>query len=240
MQVERPSQPQTGCLPDSMDLGAVARRACLTAAGLVLSAAACAAAPAADAGSAGDAVAPPVIDPQIERRDVTVPRIPSRNVELGTFAGSYHTQNFGSAVVAGVRAGYHITQDFFSEIAVAQTRVSDDNYRQILPGGLFPTPSQTLRYYDISVGYNVLPGEVFPFRHSAKVSTLYLIGGAGVTQFVGVTHQTVNLGAGLRVFLADWFAVQADAREHFFSLNLLGRPQTSDNAELTLGVTFFF
>jgi outer membrane beta-barrel protein len=182
----------------------------------------------------------PVLEPNVVRHDISVPQIPSHNIEVGAFVGSYHTQNFGSALVGGVRTGYHLTQDFFSELTLAQTHVSDDNYRQILPGGLFPTSTQPLRYADISLGYNALPGEVFPLKGSAKVSALYVLAGAGLTQFLGVNHETLHVGVGLRVFLTDGFAIQADAREHFYSINLLGRPQTSENVELTLGATYFF
>ena len=94
--------------------------------------------------------------------------------------------------------------------------------------------------FDLSVGYNIFPGEIFLARNHAKVSTVYVIAGLGTTKFDDASHETVNVGAGLRVFLADWSAVQLDVRDHIFSLNLLGQPQTTQNLELTLGLTFFF
>jgi outer membrane beta-barrel protein len=181
-----------------------------------------------------------VIEPQIDRRNVRVPHIPSNDFELGVFTGTYETQNFGASLVAGVRAGYDITEDVFVQGVYGQTKVSDQDFRQILPGGIFPTPRETLRYYDLSVGYNIFPGEIFLARNHAKVSTVYVIAGLGTTKFDDASHETVNVGAGLRVFLADWSAVQLDVRDHIFSLNLLGQPQTTQNLELTLGLTFFF
>lgn len=181
-----------------------------------------------------------VIEPQVDRRDVHVPRIPSSDIELGVFTGTYDTQNFGASLVGGVRAGYHITEDVFVEGVYGQTKVSDENFRQILPGGIFPTPKQTLRYYDLSAGYNIFPGEIFLAHNHAKVSTVYVVAGLGTTKFDNTSHETVNVGAGLRVFLADWSAVQLDVRDHVFSINLLGQPQTTQNLELTLGLTFFF
>lgn len=181
-----------------------------------------------------------VIEPQLDRRDVHVPHIPSNDFELGVFTGTYDTQNFGASLMGGVRAGYHITEDVFVEAVYGQTKVSDENFRQILPGGIFPTPKQTLRYYDLSVGYNIFPGEIFLARNHAKVSTVYVIAGLGTTKFDDASHETVNVGAGLRVFLADWSAIQLDVRDHVFSINLLGQPQTTQNLEVTLGMTFFF
>ena len=51
---------------------------------------------------------------------------------------------------------------------------------------------------------------------------------------------TNGYGAGMRIFVADWAAVQLDVRDHVFSINLLGRNQTTQNLELGLGATFFF
>ncbi|HMV18813.1 MAG TPA: class I SAM-dependent methyltransferase [Rhodocyclaceae bacterium] len=75
------------------------------------------------------------IEPQVARREVKLPRFPSRDIELGIFAGTYATQNFGSSAVAGLRLGYHITEDFFVSGAFGRTRVTDDAFRQVLPGG---------------------------------------------------------------------------------------------------------
>jgi outer membrane beta-barrel protein len=50
----------------------------------------------------------------------------------------------------------------------------------------------------------------------------------------------VNFGLGLRVFLKDWFSLQVDLRDHVYSLDLLGRRQSTQNLELSAGATFFF
>jgi outer membrane beta-barrel protein len=181
-----------------------------------------------------------VIEPQVARREFKKPRFPSDDIELGIFTGTYETQNFGSSLVAGVRAGYHISEDVFVEAAGAQTRVTDQDFRQILPGGIFPLPRETLRYYNLSLGYNILPGEIFLPGNHAKYSALYVIAGVGTTNFDQNSRETINVGAGFRVFLADWTAVQLDVRDHVFSINLLGAPQTTQNLEFTLGLSFFF
>ncbi len=181
-----------------------------------------------------------VIEPQLERREVKVTHIPSNDFEIGAFVGTYDTENFGASLVGGVRLGYHITEDFFAEAVYGQTSVSDQNFRQILPGGIFPNPKETLRYYELLAGYNIFPGEIFLGRTHAKVSTLYLIGGLGTTNFVGESHETFDVGFGMRVFMADWAAVQVDMRDHVFALDLLGTRQNTQNLELTAGLTFFF
>jgi outer membrane beta-barrel protein len=181
-----------------------------------------------------------VVLPQIDRRDVKLPRFPSNDFELGTFVGSYAMQNFGTSTVGGLRLGYHVTEDFFVEGLVAQTKVSDASFRQVLPGGVFPSDSEKLSYYNLSVGYNVLPGEVFIGSKRAKPMAFYLIGGVGSTLFNQQRQATFNIGSGLRVYLNDHFALQVDVRDHIFSLDLLGKRETTQNLELTAGITGSF
>jgi outer membrane beta-barrel protein len=181
-----------------------------------------------------------VIEPQVDRRVVKLPKFPSNDFEFGAFGGTYATENFGSSLVYGARLGYHITEDIFVEAAYGRSQISDENFRQILPGGIFEQPKETLTYYNLSAGYNVLPGEVFFGKSYAKPSALYLIGGIGSTRFLEQRRMTVNFGLGLRVFLADWAAIQVDMRDHVFSLDLLGKRQNTQNLELSAGLTLFF
>jgi outer membrane beta-barrel protein len=181
-----------------------------------------------------------VVVPSLSRRDVRLPRFPSNDYELGAFVGTYSTQNFGAAQVSGLRLGYHLSEDYFAEAVVAQTEVSDSAYRQILPGGIFATETEKLSYYNLSVGYNVLPGEVFVGTQTAWPFALYLIGGVGNTSIAQQSRQTFNFGAGFRVFANDHLALQIDARDHIYSLDLLGERKTTHNLEWTLGLTGSF
>jgi outer membrane beta-barrel protein len=181
-----------------------------------------------------------VIVPQVDRRELRLPRFPSKDFEIGLFAGTYATQNFGSSLVGGLRAGYHVTEDIFVEAVYAKTEVTDEMFRQILPGGIFAQETQSLTYYNVSAGYNVLPGEVFIGRNIAKASALYIIGGIGTTKIAQQSRQTVNFGLGTRVLFWERVALQVDMREHVFSLDLLGKRQDTKNLELTAGFTVFF
>lgn len=182
-----------------------------------------------------------VIVPQVERREVKLPRFASRDISVGLFAGTYATQNFGTSAVSGVRLGYHVTEDVFVEATYGSTKVSDEDFRQIFPnGGIFPTPTQRLNYYNVMAGYNVLPGEVFFGRTRAKISQGYVMAGVGSTDFAGQKRQTISAGFGLRVVFTDWLAVQADVRNHIFSLDLLGKRRDTNNLEVSAGLTVFF
>jgi outer membrane beta-barrel protein len=181
-----------------------------------------------------------VIEPAVPRRDVRVPKIPNKDFIIGAYVGTYSTEDFGANLVYGARLGYAITEDFFVEALCGTSKVSDENFRQILPGGVFPEKEEKLQYYNLSVGYNVLPGEVFFGSRYAKASALYLIAGVGSTKFLEQSKQTINFGLGLRIFPADWMAIQVDFRDHVYSLDLLGQRKSTQNLELTAGATFFW
>ena len=181
-----------------------------------------------------------VIVPEVQRRDVRLPKFPSKDFELGALVGTYATQNFGTSLVGGVRLGYHLSEDFFVEGVYARTKVSDEPYRQILAGGIFPQQEEKLSYYNVSVGYNVLPGEVFIGNKYAKASSLYLIGGVGSTKFADQRKQTFNVGFGFRMLFSDRWAIRLDVRDHIFPLDLLGRRDNTQNLELTTAIAFYF
>ncbi|HYQ72154.1 MAG TPA: outer membrane beta-barrel domain-containing protein, partial [Gammaproteobacteria bacterium] len=69
---------------------------------------------------------------------------------------------------------------------------------------------------------------------------LYIIAGAGNTEFADDSHFTVNAGAGYRFLLNDWIALHLDFRDHIFDSDLLGNDKTTHNLEGTGGVTIFF
>jgi outer membrane beta-barrel protein len=183
----------------------------------------------------------PVVVPQVERRDLKLPQFPSKDVEVGAFAGIYSTENFGSSAVYGLRLGYHITEDFFVQANLAQTKVSDEQHRALLPGGgIFAQPEETLRYFNLSVGWNVLPGEVFIGTNRAKATSIYLLGGVGSTRLAERRLQTFNLGLGVRALVAQRLGVHLEMRDHTFSIDLLGPRQSTHNLELSGGVAWYF
>ncbi len=181
-----------------------------------------------------------VVVPEVDRRDVKVPRIASKDFEIGAFLGTYSAQNFGSSLVGGLRFGYHLTEDYFAELAYGQTKVSDETYRQILPGGIFTDSTAKLTYTNLSVGANVLPGEVFIGKGKAKATAVYLLGGVGSTQFNDQRRQSFNLGLGMRLYLADRISMRVDVQDHIYSLDLLGKRERTQNLELSAGLSMYF
>ncbi len=182
-----------------------------------------------------------VIDPQVERREIKEPNIDREDFEIGAYVGIMGVEDFGSNVVYGARIAYHITEGFFIEGTVGQTDAGLTSF-EILSGGarLITDSQRRLTYYNLNVGYNILPGEVFIGEGRAYNTNLYLIAGLGSTRFAGDDRFTVNFGAGYRFLLTDSVALHLDFRDHLFDIDLLGEEKTAHNLEGHLGFTVFF
>jgi outer membrane beta-barrel protein len=71
-------------------------------------------------------------------------------------------------------------------------------------------------------------------------SSLYLVAGAGSTDFGGDDEFTMVFGFGYRVLPTDSLAFHLNVRDHIFESDLLGQDDTYHNIEAILGLTFFF
>ncbi len=182
-----------------------------------------------------------VIDPEVERREIKEPAIDREDFEIGAFVGIMSVEDFGSDIVYGARLAYHITNGFFVEGTVGQTDAGLTSFEELSGGARLITDSQrTFTYYNLNLGYNILPGEVFIGETRAFNTNLYLIAGLGSTRFAGDDRFTVNFGAGYRFLLTDSIALHLDFRDHLFDIDLLGEEKTAHNLEAHLGVTVFF
>ena len=188
-----------------------------------------------------DASQPPVIEPDVERRDIKVAKIDTENFEVGISAGELSIEDFGVNTVGGLRFAYHLSEDFFIEAAGGKSKAGKTSF-EILSGAaeLLTDSQRDYTYYNVSFGYNILPGEAFVGKNHAWNTATYLIGGVGETTFAGDNRFTVNFGMGIRLIPLDWLAVHADVRDHIFDIDLLGVQKRTHNLELGVGVTFFF
>jgi len=182
-----------------------------------------------------------VIDPEVERREIKEPAIDKEDFEIGAFAGIMSVEDFGTSLVYGARLAYHLTEGFFVEGTVGRTEAGLTSF-EILSGGatLISDSERVLTYYNLNLGYNILPGEVFLGEGHAYNTSLYLIAGLGSTRFAGDDRFTVNFGAGYRFLLNDSVTIHVDFRDHLFDIDLFGEEKTAHNLEGTLGVTVFF
>lgn len=188
----------------------------------------------------GRTVLDDVISPDLERRQIDEDKIDSENIEVGFFAGVLSVEDFGSNDVYGARLAFAVTEDFFIESNIGFSTLQKTTWEEYTPGGSFMTDEEReLMYYNLSLGWNLFPGETYIGRYAFH-SNLYLVGGAGNTEFGGDEFFTYHFGGGFRLFATDWAALHMDVRNHVMSHSIFGDEKDIQNLETTLGLTIFF
>lgn len=181
-----------------------------------------------------------VIDPTVERRKIITPKIDTEDFEIGAFYGFMSVEDFGVNTVSGANLTYHITEELFVEGRIGTTETGETTYERLL-GDITPLLSdRNLSYYNVSLGYNIFPGEGFWGDKTAFTSSLYVVAGIGTTNFNDDDLFTFTYGGGYKILPTDWFTIRADVRDHIFNVDLLGESKKTHNIEATIGISFFF
>lgn len=180
-----------------------------------------------------------VIQPEVDRRPVRIPRIDTEDFEIGGYVGILSVEDFGAKPVYGGRLVYHVNEDYFVEAVYGKSTVSDQALCD-LGLCLFPSREEDFSYYAMSVGFNLFPGEIFPSSKRAMTSMVYAVAGIGNSRFIDENLFTLNLGIGIRILPVDWLAVHFTIRDYLFESDILGSQEIKNNFELTLGASVYF
>lgn len=181
-----------------------------------------------------------IITPKLDRKAESAADLDQENIEVGLFAGFYNVEDFGSNPVAGARLAYHFGESLFLEGTLAQTAVSETSFETLSGTQILSDSQRDLSYWQVSLGYKLLPGEVFIGRNRAWHSNFYVLAGAGNTSFADNEYFTYNLGTGLQVYPTDWFALNVTTRMLSFEHEILGESTSTFNLEASFGLSIYF
>ncbi len=182
-----------------------------------------------------------VLKPELQRRAIDLQKIDGGDFEAGIYVGILNIEDFGSDSVYGLRLAYHITEDFFVETTGGFSEAGETSFERLSGSApLLTDDEREVTYYNLSMGFNLFPGEVFLGSEHAFNSALYAVLGGGSTEFAGDNRFTINYGVGYRIIFRDWLALHVDMRDHIFDIDLLGEDKTTHNLEFHTGVTSFF
>ncbi len=182
-----------------------------------------------------------VIQPEVSRREIKPAKIDTEDFEIGAFYGIKSVEDFETNQVYGLRFAYHVSENFFVEGTYGMSDVGKTSFEKLSGGAPILTSSQReYTYYDLSAGYNLLPGEVFIGGNHAFSGALYVQAGAGNTNFADDDNFTFVIGTGYRMLMLDWLAIHLGVRDHMFNSDLLGKSKVTHNIEMTLSLTGFF
>lgn len=187
------------------------------------------------------AVLDKIVTPDMERRHIEEDQLDTEDFEIGAYFGYMSIEDFSGSWGGGVRVAYHVNEDFFLEANYGQHTAGESTLE--IGGGLPAlTPAQReLSYYDLNLGYNLFPGEVYISDSLAFNSTFYIIGGAGNTTFADSEYFTYTFGAGFKIYFTDYLDLNIDVRDHVFERELLGfNKKYVNNMSANIGLNFFF
>jgi outer membrane beta-barrel protein len=194
-----------------------------------------------EAAEDADSTPPRVIEPNVARRKIKVPKIDNENWEIGGGYGFVSIEDFGTNPTFAAQVTYHVTEDFFFRGDIGQSTAGRTSFETL--GGnieLLSGNQRRFTYYSLSLGYNFLPGEVFLGRKTAMNSGFYTLIGIGSVKFAGDNRLTLNFGAGYRVLPTDWLAIHLGVQDRVFDSDLLGETKVTNNLETLLSATVFF
>jgi len=183
-----------------------------------------------------------VITPEVKPREVSEADIDNEIFGIGVYAGILSIDNFGSEPVYGISAMFHATEDLFLQFDYAVSRAGNTSFEDLSGDNvsLLTSSDRDYTYYNLLLGYNIFPGEVFMTSKLTFNSDFYLVGGVGNTRFGGEDNFTTTLGTGYRIVLRDWLTWNIDFRDHIFNSDIIKSNQTTHNIELSTGITFFY
>ncbi len=182
-----------------------------------------------------------VIDPSVERRAIKRADIDTENFEIGLYTGILSIEDFGTNAVFGIKGVFHVTEDIFTEANIGISKGGDTSFEKLSGSApLLSDDDREYRYWNINLGWNILPGEAFVGSKKAFNNSFYLIAGLGSTDFAGDKNFTVNAGFGYQLLLTDAFSLRFDFRDHIFETEVLGEKELKNNLEGTVAVTWFF
>jgi len=181
-----------------------------------------------------------IAEPTIARNKVDVSAIDAYDIEIGLFAGQMNVEDFGTNPLVGFSLGFHVTENIFTQLTYGTTDTEPSSFEIISGSNLMTDDERTYTYYDLNLGYNLLPGESFFSDETTYNSTFYTTLGIGSTDFAGDQRFTYNLAFGYKLLLTDWMAVNLEVKDSIFDIDILGTDKTTHNISYNLGVSMFF
>ncbi len=178
----------------------------------------------------------PLIAPPSEVLELKEEKIDQEFIEISPYYGLFALDGFSTSPVMGLNLALHLTEDIFFEGNYGMTKVNDDRFG----GGLTIFTDTDITYWNVNLGYNLFPGQIFVTRRRTLNSSTYVVGGAGLTKFDAKSQFTFNFGTGYKIFFTDWMDAGFRLTVHSFESDVTGEKEKMFNLEGIVSIAFFF
>lgn len=182
-----------------------------------------------------------LIEPQIERTEFDESLIDSDDFEIAVYGGYLAIEDFDTNVVAGIKLGYHVSEDFFVQASYGISEVGETSFERLSGGApLLSDDEREVEYYLVTLGFNLFPGEAFVTDSTTFNTVFYLAAGVGTTRFAGEDRFTIAYAFGHRTLFADGFSLDIEMRDLIFEQDIFGTEDSTNNLEFTMSLNLFF
>ena len=182
-----------------------------------------------------------LIEPQIERTEFDESLIDSDDFEIALYGGYLAIEDFDTNVVAGVKLGYHVSENFFVQASYGLSEVGETSFERLSGGApLLSDDEREVEYYLVTLGFNLFPGEAFATDSTTFNTVFYLAAGVGTTRFAGDDRFTIAYAVGHRTLFADAFSLDIEMRDLIFEQDIFGTEDSTNNLEFTVSLNLFF
>lgn len=182
-----------------------------------------------------------LIEPQIERTEFDESLIDSSDFEIAAYTGYLAVENFNTDFVAGIKLGYHVSEDFFVQASYGRSEVGETSFERLSGGApLLSESEREVEYYLVMLAFNLFPGETFITDSTTFNTVFYISGGVGTTTFAGDDRYTIAYAVGHRTLFADGFSLDIEMRDLIFEQDIFGTEETTNNLEFTVSLNLFF
>ncbi|MEM9102665.1 MAG: outer membrane beta-barrel domain-containing protein [Pseudomonadota bacterium] len=182
-----------------------------------------------------------IFEPEVARQTFKEDEIDTENLEIGLRYGILSIEDFEVNEIVAAQVNYHFIEDLFLSLNYGQATAGQSSYERLSGAAqLLTEDERDYRFYNASVGFDLFPGEVFFGSDYAYNSALYVTLGAGSTDFAGDEQFTLNFGFGFRFVATDWLTLQVLMQNYVFDSTVFGEEKTTNNFELTGGISVFF
>lgn len=158
--------------------------------------------------------------------------------EVGVSTGILDVEDFTSEVTVGLNATFRATESFFLQSNYFQADVSHSSVEQG-PQGPF-TGDRQYSHFNLLLGYNVFQGEVFRGKY-AGLSSLYVLGGVGDTEFLDESNFTYVYGIGYQMALLRRLSLRFDYYHYQYDSIVTDQLENSiNNTHFSVGASWLF
>ncbi len=158
---------------------------------------------------------------------------------IGINTGILSIQDFNSELALGFQTSFKASEDFFLQFNYLQADSSASSF-ELSQGQIFSGSDRKFTHYDFLLGYNLFQAEFFGNTQDSAISSLYLVAGAGETEFGGENNFTFTLGTGYQFALNRRYVLSLDFRDHIFKSSLLEEDSNTHNTQVSAGISILF